>query len=81
MTAIAQVAKAILVLMVGSVAFGTPDDTGNGSANKKPRGVSGGANLSFFYKRGNCEFGVRYRNVVVFIVIILLASGILYLTV
>jgi hypothetical protein len=24
---------------------------------KKPRGVSGGVKLSFFDKRGNCEFG------------------------
>jgi hypothetical protein len=60
--------------MVDSGASGSPDDTGNGRTNKKPRGVSGGAKFSFYYKRGNCEFGVRYRIVIVFVVIILLAS-------
>jgi hypothetical protein len=60
--------------MSGSGALGTPDDTGNGGTNKKPRGVSGGAKFSFYYKRGNCEIGVRYRIVIIFIVIILLAS-------
>jgi hypothetical protein len=31
------------------------------AGNKKPRGVSGGANLSFFDKRGNCKIGGRIQ--------------------
>jgi hypothetical protein len=60
--------------MVGSGAGEDSDDTGNGRTNKKPRGVSGGAKFSFYYKRGNCKFGVRYRIVIIIMVIILLAS-------
>ena len=43
-------------------------DSGHGSrlrqkyaTNKKPRGVSGGAKFSFYYKRGNYEFGNRIQ--------------------
>jgi hypothetical protein len=35
------------------------------SANKKPRSVSGGANLSFFNKRGNCEKVAGYNDIII----------------
>jgi hypothetical protein len=51
------------------------------SGNKKPRGVSGGANFSFLVKEVTAKSAVGYRyfivldlDLVVFIIIVLLAS-------